>query len=293
MYALMLWRKAAPPFKPWPAPNWTTSTAEECLEQVRQYVEQQLDGEIGWYKRTVEGTRLFSRGLRALAIVFTTLGGLVPVLKAAGLLQLITPAVKDAAFDASQLGYVFLGVAGGFAFFDRFFGFSTAWMRYVAAMCALERLRQSFRLEWVALARPRPGLPSEDAHGRLLEVAKRSLLKAKELTEQETDAWITEFKSNLAQSEKDLRAQLEAARPGAIDIKVKDGSKAVAGFDLRLDQLLVEHVTGASASVGNVAPGLHKVSATASVAGKTYLASQMVNVVATEIAPVELELGIP
>jgi hypothetical protein len=291
MSGLMFW-KEPPPFAPWGAPDWAKATAEACVEQTRQYVERQLHFEIDWYRRNIGWRRRFSQAFRALAIVLTTLGGLVPVLHSAGVLALLEPEPAPAGLELGQLGYVLLAMAGGFALFDRFFGFSTAWMRYVAAMCALERVRELFRLEWVALSRPRAGMTVDEAHGRLLELAKRSLLKAKELTERETEAWITEFKANLAQLEKDLRAQVEAGRPGAIDVKVKDGDKASDGFELRLDQLLVEHVTGSTASIASVPPGLHKVSAAAALAGKTYLASQIVNVVPAEIVAVELELRI-
>ncbi len=57
--------------------------------------------------------------------------------------------------------------------------------------------------------------------------------------------------------------------------------------------MLVDHATGSAASAAPVAPGLHKVTVTATVAQKQYTASQMVNVLPAEIAPVELELGIP
>jgi hypothetical protein len=265
-----------------------------CLEQVRIYAEKQIESEIDWYRRNVRGTRFCSRSFRAVAIIFTTMGGLVPVLKSTGAFDLLAVRwtwLEAGNFDVGQLGYVFLAIAGGVAFFDRFFGFSTAWMRYIAAMCALERVREMFRLEWVSISRPRVGAV-DDTAGRLLDVAKRLVLKAKELSERETEAWIQEFRMNLAQLEKDLRAQVEASRPGAIDIKVKDGSHASAGIDVRLDQFVVEHVSGATASIAQVTPGHHKVSVSTELSGRTYLASQIVNVAPGEVATVELELGI-
>jgi hypothetical protein len=292
----MFWtRKRAEPFEPWPTPDWKNDGLEKSLEYVRVYAERQIHRELDWYRRHIGSTRLFSRWFRAVAIVFTSIGGLVPVLKSAGAFDLLVnrwPSLKGATFDLGELGYVFLAVAGSVAFFDRFFGFSTAWMRYVSAMTAIERVLELFRHEWVALSRPRVGVAPEEGAGRLLETAKRFVLKAKELSERETEAWIGEFRTNLAQFEKDLRAQVESARPGAIDVKIKDGVRAKDGVDVRLDQLLAEHTTGTTASVAQVTPGLHKVSATATVLGKTYSASQIVSVTAAEVTLVELELGI-
>jgi conflict system pore-forming effector with SLATT domain len=288
-------KRAKSPFVPWQTPDWGTRSAEECVEIVRQYVEALLEDEISWYKANTEGTRLFSRGFRVLAILFTVLGGLVPVLKSAGVFETgRTWSAAGVSFDPSQLGYVFLALAGGVALFDRFFGFSTAWMRFVETQIALQRLREQFRLEWVLGSQRAPGVSLDAAQARLLELAKRTALKAKELTVRETEAWITEFKTNLATFEKDLRAQLESARPGAIDVRLKDGTRVAGGFELKLDQLVVERrVTGGTASIGNVPPGLHKVSATASLDGNDYLSSQTVSVAPGEISSVELDLGLP
>lgn len=56
--------------------------------------------------------------------------------------------------------------------------------------------------------------------------ARAAILEVKEHSEKETQAWILEFQTNLAQFEKDLKAQIEAGRAGGIDVDAADGNKA-------------------------------------------------------------------
>jgi hypothetical protein len=195
--------------------------------------------------------------------------------------------------DLGQLGYLFLAFAGAFVLFDRFFGYSTAWMRYVATMIELEKLREAFRGEWVLLSRRWQTQGDAAFVIQLIDITRTFTQQLKAATEKETQAWISEFQTNLSQSEKEVRERLESGRPGGIEVQVSDGPKAVDGFDLAVDQMRVEHITGQSGSVGFIAPGLHKVSVSANLAGKTYAASQIVDVQPAAVKKVELRLGIP
>jgi len=204
-----------------------------------------------------------------------------------------------------QLGYLMLAIAGSFFLLDRFFGFSAAWMRWVTTMMALERLREAFRVEWIALAHRlqaqsngtnanRAGEAGDvDVIGLMIAACKTFILQMKEQTEKETEVWVTEFKSALTQFEKDLRAQMEASRPGGIDVSVADGDRAEDGFDLALDQMVVERVTGNSGSIGFVIAGLHKISISGKAQGKTYTSSQIVTVPPGSVVQARLNLGIP
>ena len=281
----------------WEAPDWSahSENPEVCLEALRKYVEERAEAERGWYVRSIGRTRLWSQGLRVLAIVFTGLGGLVPVLVATGVFDFLATKGSESSKQVNygHFGYLFLALAGSFALADRFFGCSTSWMRYVTTLITQEKLREVFRMEWTSLARVFASKKQPDVAARMIELGKNFLLQLKEQTEKETQAWINEFQSNLSQFEKDLRSQLEATRPGGIDVKVADGGLSREGFDLILDQMIVEHVTGTSGSIGFVPPGLHKVTVSGRVDDKTYTASQMVNVSPAAVAPVELRLGIP
>lgn len=279
----------------WTTPDWKDGTLEDNLELIRSYVESLLAKDIGWYRARIRSVRSWSRRLRVVAILLTSLGGLVPLLEAAGIFSsaVMPNAESGSGFRPGQIGYVLLGVAGSVALFDRFFGYSTAWMRYIATMLALERLRESFRLEWALASRRLASGGRNDAVNKLLQLASRTILAAKEHSEKETEAWIAEFEANLSRLEQDLRAKAEANQPGAVDVRVNDASAAPDGFDLWIDGMKVDHSTASTASIAPVTPGMHKVTVTATVDQKDYAASRMVDVTAGSVQELEVVLGVP
>jgi len=277
----------------WKTPNWKEGTLEANLELIRSYVESLLATEIGWYRARIKSVRSWSRGLRVVAILLTSLGGLVPLLEAAGVFSsfAVPNAEPASGIRPGQIGYILLGVAGSVALFDRFFGYSTAWMRYIATMLALERLRESFRLEWALASRRLVSGGANEAANKLLQLASRTVLSAKEHSEKETEAWIAEFEANLSRLEQDLRAKSEANQPGAVDVRVADADAATNGFDLWIDGMKVDHSTAATASIAPVTPGMHKVTVTATVDQKNYAVSRMVDVTAGSVEELEVALG--
>jgi len=123
--------------------------------------------------------------------------------------------------------------------------------------------------------------------------ARAAILEVKEHSEKETQAWILEFQTNLAQFEKDLKAQIEAGRAGGIDVDAADGNKADSTVEPSLDGMLADRFNGNAGSIGFVAPGLHRVSARARKGDRDYAASTLVNLGAGQICQVKLTLQIP
>lgn len=275
-------------------PDWSGPPADH-LEQLRAYAEVKIEGELDWYRRNKKGRATTSQRLRFWAVSCTILGGLVPVVVAAVGER---PAFLDGwPIRFGQLGYVLLGIAGGFVLMDRYFGYSTGWMRYVLAMQAIEKSREQFRMEWTALRRllstATTGTPDEsELIDRMIQRARAVIIDVKERSEQETQAWIAEFQTNLAQFEKDLKSQLEAGRPGGIDIDVTDGRKADTPVEVLLDGMIADRFVGTAGSIGFVAPGMHRVTARAQKAGRDYSASIMINVGGGQICQAKLTLGI-
>jgi hypothetical protein len=273
-------------------PLWTQDI-ESSLTMLRDYAEARAESEIGWYRAKVVRQRTWSRWLRGSALVLSMLGGLVPVLSSMQLMKAFGAERFEPQFG--QLGYALLALAAGFALFDRFFGFSTAWMRYTTTMLELERRRELFRLTWVGLGlgQDLASPTAVDIPQRAVKLVKDFIVSLKEATERETRAWVIEFQSNIAQLEKDLRSQSEQRHAGAIDVRVADGSKAREGIELLLDQMAVERITGSAGSIGSVTPGLHKVTARAVLDGRSFAASQVVDVYPGAVSQVELTLGVP
>ena len=279
-------------------PDWSGEVTTH-LERLRAYAEGKIHDELGWYYRKKKGRSVTSQMLRFAAVAFSVLGGLVPLLMSVFASRPSWEWLKPfESVQFGQLGYLFLAVAGGLFLLDKYFGYSTGWMRYIVAMQAIEKAREMFRLDWAALSRALskadPGTPAyEEAVGRMIQRVRAAIVEVKEHSEKETQAWILEFQTNLAQFEKDLKTQMEAGRPGGIDVDVTDGGSADSSIELSLDGMIADRFSGTAGSIGNVAPGLHRVTAKAQKANRDYAASTLVNVGGGQICQVKLTLNLP
>jgi hypothetical protein len=229
--------------------------------------------------------------LRISAILLTTLGGLAPIMGSTGWLKLQSfdyePAVR-------MLGYVFLALAAACVGLDRFFGFSSGWMRYIMTALMLEKSLSEFRMEWAMIvAKLGGGSPTPEQVQSMLQRIKEFVAYVDGTVEDETRDWVSEFKTSIADVERTVKEVGAAARPGAIDVTVTNGMDAEGGFDVALDGMNVRaNVRGTKYQVGYVPPGPHKVEVTARVGGQTLEASELVNVAPGEIAKATLALPV-
>jgi hypothetical protein len=268
--------------------SWGSDTEiEASIHHLYRYAERRADESIRWYLRSKGPKALASRGLRMATIGFTTLGGLAPVIAALGWMS-----GRDAQW-VGQLGYLFLGLAAASVGVDKFFGFSSAWMRYITSALFLERALSEFRLEWAMLRAKLGGRPpTPDQVQLMIQRIKEFVLRVDSEVEKETQEWISEFQKNLAEIERSAQSRAESARPGAIDVTVANGMETGDGFTVSLDGMTVATVRGTRYQVGYVPPGTHKVAVSGRIGGKALDASELVNVPPGAIAKVALALPV-
>jgi hypothetical protein len=199
---------------------WKDSDVENSLVELRRYVESEAQRQIDWYYAKKARKARVSIVLRFTAIVLFVLGGLVPIIKA----TLPADVIAKLPFDFGQAGYLLIGVAAGCVGLDRFFGYSTGWIRYITTGMSIEKSLEEYRMEWARnIAKLRGAPPNEEQLDQLIQICQTFSLAIKSQVEQETKAWVAEFQSNLTQLEKDLQAKAD---------EVKSRSKAAgAGGD--------------------------------------------------------------
>jgi hypothetical protein len=227
-----------------------------------------------------------SRTLRGFAIIFTIAGGLMPIIAALGWTNIPMPDGTQ----VGQVGYLLLGLAAACIGFDKFFGFSSGWMRYLGTKMTIERALSEFRLDWAMMvAKLRENPPTTDQVQLMIQRVKEFLLAVNNHVEQETQAWVSEFKTNLAEIEKSAKEQGESTRPGAIDITVTNGLVAEGGFTVLLDGMDIKsRIRGTNYQISYVPPGPHKVAVTGIIKAEPLEVSELVNVGPGEIAKVTL-----
>lgn len=256
------------------------------LTRLFQYVEKHAQDSIDWYGRKKSRKAWMSSWLRLLAIFWTTLGGLTPILGSIGWHELT---ILKTPVSLGNVGYLFLGFAAACLGLDKFFGFSSGWMRYITTMMALQRRLSEFRFEWaMMLAKMAEQKPTTDQVQLMIQRLKEFLITVDTDVDQETQAWVSEFKTNLSEVEKSAKAQADTNRPGAIDITLTNGMKTEDGFTVSIDGMEVKRVHGTQYQIGYVPPGPHKITVSGVIGGQPVDASSLVNVAPGAIAGVTL-----
>jgi hypothetical protein len=174
---------------------------------------------------------------------------------------------------------------------DKFFGLSSGWMRFIKTQITLERALTEFRCDWVMLLSKLPAQsPPPDQILLLLQRVKdfSSLVYAQ--VQQETEAWILEFQSNLAELDKTARAQAEARKPGSIEVVVANAADFDGGVLALLDGAEEKKIVGGKGLFAVVTPGPHEVRVRGTKAGKTFEANEVIKVAPDAVAPATLTI---
>jgi SMODS and SLOG-associating 2TM effector domain 2 len=182
----------------WDPIAWAQLSTDEALRALFDRATTDVRVAAAWYERHKRSPQIWSRVIRATTIVFGACGGLAPVIS--GLrVNLMTPGIAGV---VSQIGYLLIGIAAGLLAFDRYFGLSSAWLRYVLAITNLRRLESQFQLEWSELLLVSPTLSSKEDLVPFLKSASAFQLAVINLVADETNAWHHEFQSSAADLQK-------------------------------------------------------------------------------------------
>jgi hypothetical protein len=297
----------------WTPPSWQPDQVQKCLDSMRQYAENDVESAIRWYYAKKPWKAWASQLLKFLILLATALGGLLPIVSATGIFSSHLPEAQRQLrnLQVNQIGYLCFGLAAAFLAFDKYFGYSTGWMRYMTTAMSLETALRTFRLDWARMTSGLAGAsPSGAALETLLQKIQDFCVVGRTLIEKETQAWVIEFQTNLSQLEKDAKAAMDSARaavetaqkesraasdstrPGAIDLTVENVLDTDLGYDVFINgELRKSAVTGKTCAIMNVVPGLLELSVIAVVSGSPAHASQIVNVAAGVAMKVSITLA--
>jgi len=151
---------------------------------------------MSWYLAARVSKRRWARRLRVGAIIMVAVAGILPILSQ----------IFGAGGSVSiQPGWaaVALAIAVSFVALDRFFGFSSAWARYMATGQAISSALNQFRLNWQqsSCRLPIDGI-AQDRIDQLLELAKAFVRETDDLVQAETAKWVAEFRETLTEIER-------------------------------------------------------------------------------------------
>ena len=262
--------------------DWTTERAGEAVRAFYENAIKTAEARIGWYNRRGGGVGRWSRGIRVAAIGLGMLGGVMPLLAT-------TDVGRDLALQS--WGYVAIALAAALIAADSAFGFSTSWIRYRTTQIEMERLLTGFRFDWaIELGKLNGSAPRPEQVENLLRVQRNFAEAIEAASEAETNTWVQEFRSSLAELAKAYRSASAARVPGAIDVRVTNAAKAEGDIDVLIDRRPAGALIGANFQIAEVPPGHHGVQVRGRIGGRESAASGMVEVKPGEVVRIDLAL---
>lgn len=205
-----------------PELEWNGGDQGSSLDGIIEYGRFLATEAHQWYVNEKRRKRFYAKGLRFFAILLTALAGIIPILTDVW--------VRDGgeAMIHPALASVFLAVAGTLVLYDRFFGFSTGWIRYTQSMMEIRVALNLFDIN-ISKAKLNPAeIPSEGGGERapsraetVLQECSRLIESVNQAIQEETNRWDTEFRDAL----KRVEAETAAVRERALE-REKEGAKA-------------------------------------------------------------------
>jgi len=212
-----------------------------------------------WYLHNKGGPRRLSRLLRFLAILFGVLGGLAPLV---GGIQLSAAdgSAGVSLSSANQWGYLLIALAAASLLFDRYFGFSSSWMRYMTAQMALQRALEKFQLAWgLWRIKVNSAHPSDEDQAAAIALLTGFQQEVGDLVDQEFQAWISQFKEQLAELQAAISKDKDERRPGNLVIGIHSVEAINGPADVYLDNRLLRKTDSGSVLLTALNPGSHLV----------------------------------
>ena len=185
-----------------PSLTWSPASTRENLDLLYGWAQRLATESIDWYLSEKKRKARWSRLLRAMTAVLATIGGAIPV-----------AALASGRPSFASWGYVVLVIAAGCIGYDRYFGYSSAWQRYLTAAIALRGRLIDFRLVWAEqMAQLGDRTPQGEDLAQVVRVVQDFVASLNQLVESETDAWLAEFSNRLNELETGLRHSTQGGR---------------------------------------------------------------------------------
>lgn len=248
-------------FNPLPVLSWEKGKAADSAQKLADYVSCEAQLTIAWYLKRKRWKKNWAQSLRVIAIVSTALAGLIPL--ASGVWSWL-PAVGGSA--AVLVAATAVGL-------DRFFGFSSGWMRFLTTEMQMRQILHRFLFDWAAKqARLAGAEPDERTTQILVQCCRDFMGEINQILVGEMDDWVNEFRQNLAEIDKATKARALELGQGALTVVVTNGAQCEDGWDISVDERAPVNRRGRTAGFSDLPAGSHVVRVTGIIAGKPMLA---------------------
>jgi hypothetical protein len=245
------------------------------LEEIYAALVAKAETAMGWYETRQRQKKRGAHYTRGFAIVLGAITAVVPSIIALLPERVTWGTATFASVRLNPVATIFGVAAATMILLDKFYGYSSSWMRYVTTYQEIQASLEEFRINWrKQILKLNSNLPPTDEQVVAVFDLLASFLKSiNDSVRSETQGWIVEFKGALADIDKTVEAQKAAAAAlpaaaakGAINVVVTEWDKLDdRTWTLQIDNRKEESKVGqSSAAIPLLDPGIYKVR----VAGK-------------------------
>jgi hypothetical protein len=180
--------------------HWDEDHRRQSLDVVYKRAEDHALSAISWYLHAKRSKKNCAQSLRIGTIGSSAIAGLLPLLSQIFQNQLssLSPAWTTIA----------LGVAGVLMAIDKYFGCSTAWMRYIATEHRIRQSLHEFQMDYdMEQSKWTDNLPNSEQAQTMLGICKAFISKVDTIILQETNEWLVEFQNAIKQKDEPAPAK--------------------------------------------------------------------------------------
>ncbi|HNW98583.1 MAG TPA: SLATT domain-containing protein [Bacteroidales bacterium] len=262
--------------------SWDANTAPAKINELYDQVIERIIFYTNWYKKYKGTKKWWSKKVRLFAIILFLISSLVPI---------IFPLIKSDNYGwILNIGYITAAIGGGLLFLDKFYGFSTGWMRINSTMLELGDARRDIER---TMLKEKIEHKADTIEGfiALLDVIKKFDDTVSNIVKAETDVWLKEFFGGNEELQKLLKTQTEQLKPSDLKISVKNYN-LYKNIQLTVDNTAKGEITGGSYVIKSIYPGNRTIYITAlkTDGNKEVKKTDVATVKAGELNTIELSL---
>jgi SMODS and SLOG-associating 2TM effector domain 2 len=188
---------------------WDTADVEGSLSRLKVFASSRAAEAVSYYRRIKQPKKWWAIRLRVLSLVFAGISGILP------LISQIWADSQGRPVIAPAWASVFLALAAGAIAIDRYFGFSSAWMRFMTSELKISRALDQFELDWEAT---RAGIDTGtggavDTATVLMDRARHFVAEVADIVGGETAQWMSEFRETIRQLDERTGRPLTRSAP--------------------------------------------------------------------------------
>jgi hypothetical protein len=258
--------------------NWSPEQRRDSVHKVYQRAEKHALEAIDWYLRSKKGKKFWAQRLRFSVIILTAIAGLLPIFSQMYEVPPISASIA-------------LGLAGTVLAVDKFFGFSSAWMRFIAVEHQIRQSLHEFQVNYeLELSGWETPQPSVEQTQKVLNLCKAFLVQVDGIIRQETDKWLAEFQDAIKQIDSAAAAKPESRETGGINVTLSNADQYPQGWRIIVDDGSAVECSGKTAALPGLAPGIHKLRLEAELNQQTKRLERLVSVTGGQIGELTVEL---